>query len=123
VANLPFSVNDDALKTLFSDYKVSKAHVIITPTGRSKGFGFVVLEGGEEEQQRALAGLNKYSLEGRELTIKVAFTEQRDKDRDTEREYTDKVEAPVSSSTSNPNSNPSEADPNKSQQSPKLDTK
>jgi len=80
VANLPFNVDDDQLQTLFSEYKVTKAHVIIMANRRSKGFGFVVLDG-EDEQQRALAGMDKYSLDGRELIVKVAFTEERDKDR------------------------------------------
>jgi len=74
VANLPFSVDDEKLHNLFKEHsdKVVKAHVVVKANGKSKGFGFVVLDG-EEEQQKALAGLDKYILEGRELSVKVAF--------------------------------------------------
>jgi len=51
---------------------VIKAHVVIKANGKSKGFGFVVLDG-EEEQQKAMVKLDKHVLDGRELSVKVAF--------------------------------------------------
>lgn len=43
-------------------------------SGKSKGFGFVEFEN-EGDQQKALAAINNKEIEGRELVVKVALTE------------------------------------------------
>jgi len=75
VANLPFGLDDSGLKAVFEDYKAVSAHVVkrrFGPAeGRSKGFGFVELES-EEQQKKALEGVQGKEVEGRALQVKVA---------------------------------------------------
>lgn len=74
VANLPFSVTDADLQELFKDFKIKSAHVVKQRRSeRSKGFGFVELEN-EADQQKAMDAVNKKSIGGRELTVRVALT-------------------------------------------------
>jgi len=55
VANLPFSIDDEALARLFDGCK--SAHIVKTRSNRSRGYGFVVLEN-EEQQLKALETRN-----------------------------------------------------------------
>jgi cold-inducible RNA-binding protein len=74
VGNLPRSVADNALAEFVTNagFNVASAVVIRDKmTGDSKGFGFVELAEGED-LQRAIAGLNGQSLEGRPLTVNEA---------------------------------------------------
>jgi RNA recognition motif-containing protein len=43
--------------------------------GRSKGFGFVEFKN-TEDQQKALAAVEKKQVQGRDLIVKVALTDQ-----------------------------------------------
>ncbi|KAJ3111590.1 hypothetical protein HDU96_005554 [Phlyctochytrium bullatum] len=72
VANLPFKVDNEALASIFKDYKVTSAKVVTLRNGRSKGFGFVEVEN-EEEQARVMSELQNVSVDGRDLIIKVAL--------------------------------------------------
>jgi len=72
VANLPFSMKDDDLRTLFGKFKVATARIVMLRSGRSKGFGFVEFET-EAEQQRALIEMNNAVVDERPLTVKVAM--------------------------------------------------
>jgi len=76
VANLPFSLDDDAFGKVVSDLnlKLKGAHVVKKRNGRSKGYGFIEFES-QEDQQKALAALNKKVIDSRELSVKVALTE------------------------------------------------
>jgi RNA recognition motif-containing protein len=73
VGNLPYSVNDDALRDMFSDYgNVLSASVISDRmSGRSKGFGFVEIED-DEEAQKAISEMNGKDVEGRNLVVSIA---------------------------------------------------
>jgi len=73
VANLPYSLDDAGLAKVFSGLAVKNSHVIRRPNGRSKGFGFVEFET-EDDQKKGLNG-EKKTVEGRELVIKVALTD------------------------------------------------
>jgi len=73
VANLPFQLEDEGLKALFKEQKVTKAHVVKNRNGRSKGFGFVEFDN-EVDQKAALEASAKLSAEGRELIVKIALT-------------------------------------------------
>jgi len=73
VANLPFSMTDIDLGTLFKDHKITKAHIVKTWNGRSKGFGFLEFPS-EEEQKAALAASEKLVVDNRELVLKIALT-------------------------------------------------
>ncbi|KAI8803761.1 hypothetical protein BJ742DRAFT_827415 [Cladochytrium replicatum] len=72
VANLPFKVTDEDLKSIFKDYKVTTAKVVRLKSGKSKGFGFVEVES-HEEQQRVLTELKNVVVDSRELVVKVAL--------------------------------------------------
>ena len=70
VGNLPWSIGDQELEELFSDYAVVSAKVIKDRnTDRSRGFGFVELESGGEE---AIEALNESEVEGRQLKVNEA---------------------------------------------------
>lgn len=73
VGNLPYSVDDAALRHNFSEYgSVSSAKVMMDrDSGRSKGFGFVEMATGEEAQA-AIAGLNGMSVGGRAIVVNVS---------------------------------------------------
>jgi len=76
VANLPFSLDDDAFSKVITDLslKLKSAHVVKKRNGRSKGYGFVEFDS-QEDQQKALTALNKKIVDERELSVKVALTE------------------------------------------------
>src|SRR5205085_8257237 len=73
VGNLPYSVTDGDLQSMFEAYgSVQSAQVIMDrDTGRSKGFGFVEM-GSDAEAQAAIDGLNGKDNGGRSLTVNEA---------------------------------------------------
>jgi RNA recognition motif-containing protein len=73
VGNLPYSVNDDSLRELFSSYgNVLSASIIFDRmSGRSKGFGFVELED-DKEAQKAISEMNEKEIDGRKIVVSVA---------------------------------------------------
>jgi len=104
VANLPFSLEDDAFGKVLKDSSLAykTAHVVKKKTGRSKGFGFIEFDN-EGDQQKALAALNNKDLEGRALVVKVALTELRTPDDVTNAQVNQvKTDAPTTASTSSP---------------------
>lgn len=77
VANLPFSLDDEGFGKILKDNTLAfkAAHVVRNVRSqRSKGFGFIEFDN-EQDQQKALAGLNGKQVEGRDLVVKVALTE------------------------------------------------
>lgn len=81
VSNLSFSIDDEKLKGIFSDYKVKSATVVKQKFGnqRSKGFAFVDFET-EEDQQKALANEQGRSVEERAIQVKVALQDNKKDD-------------------------------------------
>ena len=75
VGNIAWSVSDDQLEELFSQYgTVTSAKIIIDKfSKRSRGFGFVEMADGGEQ---AIAELNDRDFEGRPLVV----NESRSKD-------------------------------------------
>ncbi len=72
VGNLPWSVDDAALKELFSAFEVEEATVITDKfSHRSKGFGFVTIND-DEAAKKAISELNGKEIEGRELKVNEA---------------------------------------------------
>ena len=73
VGNIPWSLADPDLRELFIDHGtvVSAEVVLDRHTGRSRGFGFVVM-GTEEECLRAIQALDQEEVGGRKVNVNVA---------------------------------------------------
>ncbi len=73
VGNLSYNVTSSDLETLFSEYgTVKRAQVVIDKyTSRSKGFGFVEMNDGNEAQA-AINALNLKEHDGRCMTVNEA---------------------------------------------------
>ena len=73
VGNLPYSTTQDDLRQYFEPYGTVQSTNIIQDreTGRSKGFGFVVMPE-NAQAQAAIAALNDKDLEGRKMKVNEA---------------------------------------------------
>ena len=71
--NLPYSVDEDQLRELFGQYgEVQEASVIKDRfSGRSKGFGFVVMPN-DSEAQAAIDALNETEIAKRPIRVNQA---------------------------------------------------
>lgn len=74
VGSLPFTTTDDVLGQLFAAHgQVVSVNIIKDKySGQSRGFAFVEM-GTDEEAQKAVAALNGYNLEGRNIVVKEAL--------------------------------------------------
>ena len=77
VSNLSFTIQDEDLRGLFSEYgEVSSAKIIMDKaTSKSRGFGFVEMPD-EEGSKKAIAGLDGSTVDGRAIKV----TEAREKE-------------------------------------------
>jgi len=73
VGNMHFSLTNEDVNNLFSQFgSVTSAKIINDKvTGRSKGFGFVEMEN-DEDARKAIAGLNESEVMGRKLIVNEA---------------------------------------------------
>ncbi len=73
VGNLPFSVDDEKLRELFSSYgEIEESSVIKDKfSGRSKGFGFVTFKN-DDEAKKAIEAMNEKEVESRALKVNEA---------------------------------------------------
>jgi RNA recognition motif-containing protein len=73
VGNLPWSVKDDELRNLFTEFgDVSNANVIMDKfSGRSRGFGFVEMPD-SSAAENAIKSLNEKEIGGRNLRVNEA---------------------------------------------------
>jgi RNA recognition motif-containing protein len=73
VGNLDFKVSENELTELFSEFGQVESSRIITDkySGRSKGFGFVIMED-DNEAKEAIEALNGKDLKSRPLTVNEA---------------------------------------------------
>ena len=73
VGNLPWSIDDRALKELFETFGDISEAVLIKDkfSGRSKGFGFVTFAN-EADAQKAIADMHEKDVDGRPLTVSEA---------------------------------------------------
>lgn len=73
IGNLPYSVTDEELRTVFSEFgQVESAKIIMDRySGRSKGFGFVEMAD-TTEAQNAIKSLDNSNLKGRNLRVNEA---------------------------------------------------
>lgn len=71
VGNLPWSVDEESLNKLVSEYKTQEVTLIKDKfSGKSKGFGFITAD--DEVAKKIISELNGKSIEGRELTVNEA---------------------------------------------------
>lgn len=82
VAGLPYDLNDEELQQIFEAYgNVASAKVILDrETRKSRGFGFVEFPD-DAEAEKAIKALDGGSLEGKQLTVKVAVDKPQGNDR------------------------------------------
>jgi RNA recognition motif-containing protein len=73
VGNLPYTVDEEALREVFAKIGEVQSVKIITDAamGRSKGFGFVEMAS-DEDGDKAIATLNGTTLADRTLTVSEA---------------------------------------------------
>lgn len=91
VGNLPWSVDDAKLQSIFSKFgEVAEATVIMNKfSGRSKGFGFVTFNN-DEDAKKAIAELNDKDVEGRQLKVNEAKPMDPDAPRKPRRDFGDR---------------------------------
>ncbi len=72
VGNLPYTADEDSVRTLFSQHGAVDAVRLINDreTGRFRGFAFVEMP--ESDAQTAIARLNGHDMEGRQLRVNEA---------------------------------------------------
>ena len=73
VGNLPYSVDDEALRHNFSEHGAVASAKVMTDrdSGRSKGFGFVEM-GTAQEAQAAISALHGRSVDGRAIVVNIS---------------------------------------------------
>lgn len=78
VGNLPFTSNEDDVKSLFSNYGSVISAKVITDreTGRSRGFCFVEMDS-DEAGSSAVSNLNGSDFNGRRLVVNEAVDKER----------------------------------------------
>ena len=96
IGNLPWKIDNDGLKELFSSYGEIEDAVVITDkfTHRSKGFGFITFAD-DAAANKAIAEMHEKEIEGRALTVSEAKP-MVPRDDAPRREYNDRQsEAPM----------------------------
>ena len=88
IGNLPWSVDSEKLKELFSSYGDIEEATVITNkfSGRSKGFGFVTFAD-DEAAKKAIAEMNEKEVEGRPLKVNEAQPMDPNKPRPQRRDF------------------------------------
>lgn len=73
VGNLPYRIDEDSLRQLFTPYgNVETAKVIKDrQTGKSKGFGFVEMTT-QAEADAAIRAVNETAMDGRNVKVSIA---------------------------------------------------
>jgi RNA recognition motif-containing protein len=73
IGNLTFDATQQDLEDLFSQAGTVKETIIISDrtSGRSRGFGFVVMSD-DAGAQKAISQFNNHDFQGRNLTVNVA---------------------------------------------------
>ena len=72
IGNLPFAVDEEELKKLFSEYNPEEVVLIMNKfSGRSKGFGFVTISD-DEVAKKVISEMNGKDIQGREISVSEA---------------------------------------------------
>ena len=88
VGNLPFNVDSEKLREIFSSFgDIEEATVISDKfSGRSKGFGFVTFSS-DESAKKAISEMNEKEVEGRSLKVNEAKPMDPDRPRPPRRDF------------------------------------
>lgn len=72
VGNLPYSINEDDVRSLFEEHGDVHSVDLITDreTGRFRGFGFVDME--DDDAEAAMEALDGHEMQGRNLSVNEA---------------------------------------------------
>ena len=72
VGNLPYAVTEARLRGLFEEFGTATSVTVVADkvTGKSKGFAFVEMS--DQDAQKAIAALNKSTLDGRTIFVDAA---------------------------------------------------
>jgi RNA recognition motif-containing protein len=72
VGNMPFSMDEGQLRSLFAEFGEVESANIITDreTGRPRGFAFVEMQ--DDDALKAIEGLENHTVEGRTLNVNKA---------------------------------------------------
>ena len=78
VGSLPYTLSEEQLKDVFVPYGAVVSVRIVTDkfTGKSKGFGFVEMEG-PDSAQKAIDAVHGSDVGGRTLVVNIAHPEQK----------------------------------------------
>ncbi len=79
VGNLDYNVNENDLSGVFEEYGAVSSVKIISDkfSGRSKGFGFVIMDN-DEEANNAIEELNGATYENRKMVVNEARPRRND---------------------------------------------
>lgn len=88
VGNLPYSVDGEKLKEMFSSYGEIEESTVIQDkfSGRSKGFGFVTFKD-DEAAKKAISEMNDKEIEGRQIKVNEAKPMDPDRPRPPRRNF------------------------------------
>lgn len=88
VGNLPYSVNEEQLRQMFTEFGDVTSATIISDrmTGRPKGFGFVEFAD-DAAADSATAALNGKDMEGRAIVVNEARPQEDRGNRGGDRRY------------------------------------
>ena len=77
VGNLPYTVADDDLRSLFSQAGTVESAQVMSErdTGRSRGFGFVEMAT-DAEAENAIRMFDGYTMDGRQLRVNPAMARE-----------------------------------------------
>lgn len=80
VGNMPFSMDESQVRSLFETHGTVDSVAIITDreTGRPRGFGFVEMND-DSSARAAMQALDNYSVEGRALKVNEARPRNNDR--------------------------------------------
>ena len=84
VSNLSFNVNDEGLRAFFTPFgEVTSAKIITDKfSGQSRGFGFVEMPD-NAAAQKAIAGLDNSTVDGRSIKVMEARPREERPDRNS----------------------------------------
>ena len=79
VGSLPWAVNDEGLKEVFTPYGNVVSAIVVKDrrSGRSKGYGFVEMEK-DSEAKAAIDALNGSELNGRNIVVNEAKPKEKE---------------------------------------------